>query len=119
MNEQEQIETLRQRIQKIRAEGPVAADSTWIAPFRAGSKRKDGYKYFDYYKLMEATEKRSKTGKIQGRQIAYLGNANNRKYQEAKVAIDRRNEIQRLEAEIKRLEIISDVAMNAAAESSD
>ncbi len=103
MTLEEQITALRHRIEEIRAEGSIAPDHTWINEFQAGSKRKDGYKYYTYYKLMEATEKKSKTGKIQGRQIAYLGKASSRKYQEAKEAIDRRNEIQRLEHKIQRL----------------
>ena len=106
MTIEEQITALRDRIEAIRAEGAIASDNTWINEFQAGSKRKDGYKYYTYYKLMEATEKKSKTGKIQGRQIAYLGKAGNRKYQAAKSAIDRRNEIQRLESEIRRLEAL-------------
>lgn len=108
MDYQEQIQALRQRVREIMAEGEVASDNTWIAPFRSGSKRKDGYKYFDYYKLMEATGKRSKTGKIQGKQITYSGKAGNPKYQCAKAAIDRRNEIQQLESEIKRLEAVAE-----------
>jgi hypothetical protein len=106
MTLEEQITALRDRIEAIRAEGAIASDNTWINEFQAGSKRKDGYKYYTYYKLMEAIGKKSKTGKIQGRQIAYLGKAVSRKYQEAKGAIDRRNEIQRLESEIQRLEAL-------------
>lgn len=104
MTPEQQILALRQQIAAIQASGPIAPENTWINEFKAGSLRKDGYKYYTYYKLMVAVEKKSKTGKIQGKQIAYLGKANSRKYEAAKAEIDRRNQIQHLEAEIARLQ---------------
>lgn len=106
MTVEEQIALLQQQIEEIKMQGTIAPANTWINEFQAGSKRKDGYKYYTYYKLMEATAKKSKTGKIQGKQVAYLGKAGSQNYQAAKAAIDRRNEIQRLEAEIRGLEAL-------------
>lgn len=49
----EQIQQIEEQIRQIRDSGEVAPESVWISSFRAGSARKNGYKYYTYFKLME------------------------------------------------------------------
>ncbi|WP_013334450.1 hypothetical protein [Gloeothece verrucosa] len=94
--------TLIAKIAEIKASGEVAPPNTWLS---ASVIIKNGKRY-TYYRLMEASHKRSKTGKVQGKMLQYLGSKTNRKYQEMRKAIARRNQIQALERQLKRLETL-------------
>ncbi|MGF1488092.1 MAG: hypothetical protein ACFBSE_13470, partial [Prochloraceae cyanobacterium] len=65
-------------------------------------KKSNGKKYW-YYRLLEACERRSKTGSIQGKVKLYLGNKHSSKYKTYKQAIRRRNELKWLEKRYKEL----------------
>ncbi len=56
----------------------------------------NGKKYY-YYRLIEACDRKSPSGAIQGKLKLYLGNKNSSKYHTYKAAIERRNELQVLE----------------------
>ncbi|MGF1490625.1 MAG: hypothetical protein ACFBSE_26330 [Prochloraceae cyanobacterium] len=91
---------IRQQIDRIHAEGIVAPARTWIQKYYV--KKSNGKKYW-YYRLLEACERRSKTGSIQGRVKLYLGNKHSSKYKTYKEAIRRRNELKWLEKRYKEL----------------
>ncbi len=84
---------IKQRITQIEAEGSIAPPRTWIHRYYVPKK---GKKYW-YYRLMVATDRKSKTGSIQGKVKQYLGNAKSDKYKELRAAIERRNELQVLQ----------------------
>jgi len=78
----------------------VAEPNTWIERF---SVTKSNGKRYVYFRLMEGTTKRSRSGKIQGKFKRYLGSASSAKYKAAKVAIDRRNQLRYLQKQYQRL----------------
>ncbi len=81
-------------METIRAEGLVAPPRTWIQKFVV--PKKNGKRYY-YYRLMEADNRKSSSGSIQGKLKLYLGNKHNPKYHNYKAAIRRRNELQELQ----------------------
>jgi D-Tyr-tRNAtyr deacylase len=81
-------------------QGEIAEPNTWIERF--GVTKSNGKRYW-YFRLMSATAKRSKTGKIQGRFKCYLGSARSAKYKAAKAAIERRNHLRHLQKQYQRL----------------
>lgn len=100
---------IRDRIKAIKTSGsiaksggrcPIAPAQTWIQKYYV--KKSNGKKYY-YYRLMEATNRRSRTGKIQGSVKLYLGNKNSSKYIEYKAAIRRRNELKFLQSRYEEL----------------
>ena len=91
---------MRDRINTLRAGGLVAPPQTWIQKYYV--KKSNGKKYY-YYRLMEATSLRSRTGKIQGKVRLYLGNRHSSKYKTYKGAITRRNELKYLQSRCDRL----------------
>ena len=91
---------IQQRISNIRSEGKIAAPKTWIQKYVV--PKKNGKKYY-YYRLMEACDKRSPSGAIQGKLKLYLGSKKNPKYRIYKQAIARRNELQLLQQRYKKL----------------
>ncbi len=80
--------------------GRMAPPRTWIQKFVV--PKKNGKKYY-YYRLMEACDKKSPSGAIQGKLKLYLGNKHSSKYHTYKAAIERRNELQVLEKRYKQL----------------
>ena len=78
----------------------IAEPNTWIERF---SVTKSNGKRYWYFRLMSATAKRSKTGKIQGRFKCYLGSARSAKYKAARAAISRRNHLRHLQKQYQRL----------------
>ncbi len=91
---------IQQRMSNIRSEGKIAAPKTWIQKYVV--PKKNGKKYY-YYRLMEACDKRSPSGAIQGKLKLYLGSKKNPKYHSYKVAIARRNELQLLQQRYNKL----------------
>ncbi len=91
---------IQQRMSNIRSSGKIAAPRTWIQKYVV--PKKNGKKYY-YYRLMEATNKRSPSGAIQGKLKLYLGGASNRLYRIYKEAIARRNELQLLQRRYNKL----------------
>ncbi len=91
---------IQQRMSNIRSEGKIAPPKTWIQKYVV--PKKNGKKYY-YYRLMEATNKRSPSGAIQGKLKLYLGSLSNPKYHTYKQAIARRNELQLLQQRYKKL----------------
>lgn len=104
MNQLERLEirigVMRDRINSLRSQGLVAPPQTWIQRYYV--KKSNGKKYY-YYRLMEATNRRSRTGKIQGKVRLYLGNRHSSKYKTYKGAIARRNELKLLQSRCDRL----------------
>lgn len=92
---QQRIQQIRSQIQLLQAEGEVAPDRVWISRFSA--RNRPGGKVYHYYKLMQEQDKRVK-------QRCYLGKPSNPKYKRWLAAIERRNQIQELEAIAKRLQ---------------
>ena len=80
------LELITQEMAAIKASGEVAAPKTWIAKYAVPRK---GKKYY-YYRLMEARERKSKSGKIQGQTKLYLGNSESELYLHHRAAIERR-----------------------------
>ncbi|MFP5273961.1 hypothetical protein [Coleofasciculus sp.] len=78
----------------------VAEPNTWIERFDVS---KSNGKRYVYFRLMEGTTKRSRSGKIQGKFKRYLGSASSAKYKAAKAAIDRRNQLRYLQKQYQRL----------------
>ena len=91
---------IQQRMSNIRSEGKIAAPKTWIQKYVV--PKKNGKKYY-YYRLMEACDKRSPSGAIQGKLKLYLGSKKNPKYHSYKQAIARRNELQLLQQRYNKL----------------
>ena len=65
-------------------------------------------KRYEYYRLMKACNRYSKTGKIQGQVEKYLGKLGSKLYKRFKAAIERRNELKRLQRIYQRLLAIFD-----------
>ena len=96
---QRQLQSLSQQMEQLRNSGEIAPDNTWIQKFYIP---KNGQRY-EYYRLMKAGEKKSKTGKVQGKVEKYLGKRSSQLYQHFKEAIERRNELKRLQRMYQRL----------------
>ncbi len=94
------ISLIRERMEKIRSSGKVAPANTWIQKYYV--KKASGKKYW-YYRLLEATNRKSCTGKIQGKVKLYLGNKHSSKYHTYKAAIERRNELKFLQSRYEQL----------------
>ena len=92
---QQRIQQIRSQIQLLQAEGEVAPERVWISRFSA--RNRPGGKVYHYYKLMQEQDKKVK-------QRCYLGKPSNPKYKRWLAAIERRNQIQELEAIAKRLQ---------------
>ncbi|MGF1486334.1 MAG: hypothetical protein ACFBSE_04395 [Prochloraceae cyanobacterium] len=104
------IQYTRQRIEQLRSQGKVAPPRTWIQKFVV--PKKNGKKYY-YYRLMEATNKKSPSGAIQGKLKLYLGNKHSSKYLSYKAAIERRNELQTLERRYSQLMALYEKLLNS------
>ncbi|MGF1486564.1 MAG: hypothetical protein ACFBSE_05570 [Prochloraceae cyanobacterium] len=104
------IEYTRERIEQLRSQGKVAPPRTWIQKFVV--PKKNGKKYY-YYRLMEATDKKSPSGAIQGKLKLYLGNKSSSKYLSYKAAIERRNELQTLERRYSQLMALYEKLLNS------
>lgn len=89
----DELNSISQQIERIRNSGEVAAPNTWIQKF---SVPHNGKRY-EYYRLMKASERKSITGKIQGQVEKHLGKLGSKSYLRHRQAIDRRNQIQKLE----------------------
>ena len=92
-NIEQRLNFISQRMQQIRNSGEIAAPNTWIQKFYVP---KNGKRY-EYYRLMKACSRKSKTGKIQGQIERYLGKLGSKLYKRFTAAIDRRNKLQKLE----------------------
>ncbi|MGF1485489.1 MAG: hypothetical protein ACFBSE_00040 [Prochloraceae cyanobacterium] len=108
------IQYTRQRIEQLRSQGKVAPPRTWIQKFVV--PKKNGKKYY-YYRLMEATNKKSPSGAIQGKLKLYLGNKDSSKYLSYKAAIERRNELQALERRYSQLMALYEKLLNSTVSS--
>ncbi len=97
---EDRMSFINKRMAEIRAEGHIAPSRTWIQRFVV--PKKNGKRYY-YYRLMEACDKKSKSGSIQGKLKLYLGNKHNPKYHDYKAAIRRRNELQELKRRYEKL----------------
>ncbi len=97
---EDRMSFINKRMAEIRAEGHIAPARTWIQKFVV--PKKNGKRYY-YYRLMEACDKKSKSGSIQGKLKLYLGNKHNPKYHSYKAAIRRRNELQELQRRYDKL----------------
>ncbi len=97
---EDRMSFINKRMAEIRAEGHIAPARTWIQKFVV--PKKNGKRYY-YYRLMEACDKKSKSGSIQGKLKLYLGNKHNPKYHTYKAAIRRRNELQELQRRYDKL----------------
>ncbi|MDJ0717471.1 MAG: hypothetical protein QNJ54_25170 [Prochloraceae cyanobacterium] len=91
---------IQQRMSTLRSEGKIAPPKTWIQKYVV--PKKNGLKYY-YYRLMEACEKRSSAGSIQGKLKLYLGSKSSPKYRSYREAIARRNELQVLQRRYNKL----------------
>ncbi|MDJ0717791.1 MAG: hypothetical protein QNJ54_26815 [Prochloraceae cyanobacterium] len=98
-NIEQRLNFIDQRIQQIRNSGEIAAPNTWIQKFYVP---KNGKRY-EYYRLMKACGRKSKTGKIQGQIERYLGKLGSKLYKRFTAAIDRRNQLQKLEKIYQKL----------------
>jgi hypothetical protein len=83
----------------------INSRTTWIERF---SVTKSNGKRYVYFRLMEGTTKRSRSGKIQGKFKRYLGNASSAKYKAASSAIDRRNQLRYLQKQYQRLAVLKE-----------
>ena len=98
-NIEQRLNFIDQRMQQIRNSGEIAAPNTWIQKFYVP---KNGKRY-EYYRLMKACGRKSKTGKIQGQIERYLGKLGSKLYKRFTAAIDRRNQLQKLEKIYQKL----------------
>ncbi|MDJ0718238.1 MAG: hypothetical protein QNJ54_29100 [Prochloraceae cyanobacterium] len=98
-NIEQRLSFISQRMQQIRNSGEVAAPNTWIQKFYVP---KNGKRY-EYYRLMKACSRKSKTGKIQGQIERYLGKLGSQLYKRFTAAISRRNQLQKLEKIYQKL----------------
>ena len=114
---QQQLQSLSQQMEQLRNSGEIAPDNTWIQKFYIP---KNGKRY-EYYRLMKAGEKKSKTGKIQGQVEKYLGKRSSQLYQHFKAAIERRNQLQKLQRMYQKLLAIyeSDLVSQGSTKSGD
>jgi hypothetical protein len=95
----ERLKSIQEKMLQIRKSGEIAPDFTWIQKFYVP---KNGKRY-EYYRLMKAVERKSITGKIQGKVEKYLGKLGSALYKRFKAAIARRNELKKLERMYQRL----------------
>ncbi len=98
-NIEQRLSFIDQRMQQIRNSGEIAAPNTWIQKFYVP---KNGKRY-EYYRLMKACSRKSKTGKIQGQIERYLGKLGSKLYKRFTAAIERRNQLQKLEKIYQKL----------------
>ncbi len=91
---------IREAMLDVRASGKIAPPMTWIQKYVVS--KPSGKKYY-YYRVMEATNKRSCTGSIQGKIKLYLGNKWNPKYHSYRKALERRNQLQLLQRRYDKL----------------
>ena len=96
------IKDINNKISEIEASGEVASSGVWVSEYVVPKNK--GKKYV-YYRLMEATNSRSSTGKSQGKFKLYLGKKNSSKYNQWMSAISRRNQIKSLIRQKHTLEI--------------
>ncbi len=99
---------IREAMLDIRVSGKIAPPMTWIQKYVVS--KPSGKKYY-YYRVMEATNKRSCTGSIQGKIKLYLGNKWNPKYQSYRKALERRNQLQLLQRRYDKLMAIYKAAL--------
>ena len=99
---------LREQMDNIKESGEVAPAGTWIHKYVV--PKKNGKKYY-YYRLMEATNKKSKTGSIQGKVKLYLGNAKSSLYKRLREAINRRNQLKALQRRYDKLMALYQAAL--------
>ncbi len=95
---QQRLKSISQQITQLK-KGEIAPDNTWIQKFYVPKKGKR----YEYYRLMKACDRKSKTGKIQGKVEQYLGKLGSKLYKRFKAAIDRRNQLKRLQRIYQRL----------------
>ncbi len=98
-NIQQRLNFISQRMLQIKNSGEIAAPNTWIQKFYVP---KNGKRY-EYYRLMKACSRKSKTGKIQGQIERYLGKLGSQLYKRFTAALSRRNQIQKLEKIYQKL----------------
>lgn len=80
---------------RLRAEGPIAPKGAWIEKYTAKRQRKKSEpKVYIYYRLRNG----------EGAKHQSLGKAGSLKYNQAREAISRRNELDRVERRIKVIE---------------
>ena len=108
---EDRMSFINKRMAEIRAEGHIALARTWIQRFVV--PKKNGKRYY-YYRLMEACDKKSRSGSIQGKLKLYLGNKQNPKYHTYKAAIRRRNELQELKRRYDKLTALYEKLLSTA-----
>ncbi len=108
---EDRLSFINKRMAEIRAEGHIAPARTWIQRFVV--PKKNGKRYY-YYRLMEACDKKSRSGSIQGKLKLYLGNKHNPKYHAYKAAIRRRNELQELQRRYEKLTALYEKLLSTA-----
>ncbi|WP_041934322.1 hypothetical protein [Gloeothece verrucosa] len=89
---------LEQQIDRIERSGVVAPPNTWISSYVVTKKSGKSYRY---YRLM--TNKRDKEGKLKKKMLKYLGAEDSKATLKMVAAIKRRNRIQALQRQLKRL----------------
>ncbi|WP_013335088.1 hypothetical protein [Gloeothece verrucosa] len=98
MNSNSAVLRISSQIASLEASGEIAEANTWISRFIV--YKPSGKKYI-YYRLMRAV--RDKEGKIKRKFVRYLGKKNSSEHKQMKKAIARRNRIQALQRQLKRL----------------
>ncbi len=98
MNLSQRLASLQNQINQVKSQF-VAPPLTWIVKYYV---EKNGQKYY-YYRLMEASEKKSRKGDMRGKVKLYLGTKRNPKYLRYKKAVERRRHLKELERRYKRL----------------
>lgn len=96
------ITKIENSIKRIEASGEVAPPGIWISKYVVPKNKERKYVY---YRLMEATNSRSCTGKTQGKFHQHLGKKDSSKYNRWVSAISRRNQIKSLNRQKQILEI--------------
>ena len=94
------LEVIREQMALIKASGEIAPPNTWIVRYQV--KKASGKIYY-YYRLLEATEKRSASGSIQGKVKLYLGNEESQSDLDCKAASERRNQLKVLQRRYDKL----------------
>ncbi|EAZ89373.1 hypothetical protein [Crocosphaera chwakensis] len=96
---------IKARINQLRSQGKVAPPNTWIGT--SSITKKNGKRY-TYYRLMKAyyppATKDNPNPQRKTKMVQYLGTVESIAYREMVKAIARRNEIQRLERKLYKLE---------------
>ena len=95
----QRLKSIQEQMTQLRNSGEIAPDNTWIQKFYVP---KNGKRY-EYYRLMKACERKSKTGKIQGQVEQYLGKLGSKLYKRFQAAIGRRNQLKKLQRIYQRL----------------